>query len=100
MHVVEAERVGKKALTMMRCLLVVVELVWTWGMQTELEAGNGVAMAMAWQKVELAWIWQLLQQTVLVAGKGAAMMVGWQDVEWLAWETLELTQDTGWRLIC
>ena len=67
--------------------------------QTVLETGNGVAMVMAWQEVELAWTWQLLQQTVLEAGKGVAIVMAWQDVEWLAWETLELTQDTDWRLI-
>ncbi len=99
-HVIDAEVVGVKALSTMWCLLVVVELVWTWGMQqTVLEAGNGVAMALAWQKVELAWTWHLLQQTVLEAGKGVAMVMVWQDVEWLAWGTLELKQDIAWRLM-
>lgn len=46
-HEVDAERVGVKALSMMWCLLVVVELAWTWGkQQTVLEAGDEVAMAM------------------------------------------------------
>lgn len=46
-HEIDAERVGVKALSIIRCLLVVVELAWTWGtQQTVLEAGDEVAMVM------------------------------------------------------
>ena len=46
-HENDAERVGVKALSIIRCLLVVVELAWTWGtQQTVLEAGDEVAMVM------------------------------------------------------
>ena len=128
-HVIDAEVVGVKALSTMWCLLVVVELVWTWGMQqTVLERGNRVAMALAWQKVGLALSWHLLQQTVLEAGNGVAAALPWQkvelvltqhllqqrvlevgkgvavvmacqDVEWRVWGTLKLKQDTDWRPI-
>ncbi len=91
-HVDDAERVGAQNLSMMWCLLVVVEWVWTWGMQqTVLEAGNGVAMALAWQKVALAWTWHLLQQTVLDAGNEVAVALARQEVE-LVWDQHLLQQ--------
>ncbi len=64
-----------------------------------LEVGSGVAMVMAKQEAELVWDQHLLQPRVLEVGKGVVVVKARQDVEWRAWGTLELTQDTDWRMI-